>query len=255
MGLFNFFKSKNDQFEYSREYNLRKLKCDVEKFHAIVELVKIPKNERDTSWQKSLLENIDAASFSESNPQIKIGHDGFPYFVFKTNENFNPFESFCIRKLKDSILLERGFGVVLNPVSNHESDWIFSCGDILNFHLNNEFYSNKLHSLHTGEEIISEDKEVMISQPSENYLPDVTKKFLKTTLIREGISKPKMTMISRMANNEMIHELIFNIFREDFPQENAFKMTIQKLQWYLPKHYIISAISKKSDLNKHLKAF
>ncbi len=252
MGIFNLFGSKNEQADFGKEYNLRKLKCDAEKFDAVVRLVKTPKNERDEVWQDMLLQNIDTASFSESMPQVKIGSDGFPYFIFKTSEKFNPFEFYCIRKIKDDILLERGFGVVLNPGPGDEHDWLFSYGDILNYHLNGEFYTGS----HDHRQPVSEEKdlkEAMISQPSENYLPLKTRRLIQKLLVKEGISKPRMLMLSRQSNDEMFHELMFNIFPEDFPDQEARKKLVQKVKWYLPRHYHIRTVSKKSDLIRHLK--
>jgi hypothetical protein len=252
MGLFNFFKTKEEPSDFGSDYKLRKFKCDTDKLQVIIDLVKVPFEERDKLWEKTFFENIDTAGFSESIPQIKIGSDGFPYFILKTNEKFNPFESYCIRKIKDEILLERGMGIVLNP-DKDSGDWIFTYGDILNYHLNNEFYSVINHK---GEnEIIDKNSDIMISQPSENYLPEKAKRHIRATMIKGGIAKPKMMMTNRTSGNQMIQELVFNIFMEDFPLESDFKKQMQKLQWYLPKHYIITTVPKKSEISKHLKNF
>jgi hypothetical protein len=253
MGLFNFLRSKKNPAEIDNEYNLRKHICDVEKLQVIIDLGKTPKNERDATWQSTFLENIDSAGFSESIPQVKIGPDNFPYFILKTGEKFNPFESYCIRKIKDDILLVRGMGVVINPGPGDESDWVFTYGDILNFHLNFEFYSKVGPVQNSGMDVIHEDTEVMISEPSESYLPDKAKKVIKTNLIKAGISKPKMLMMNRLINGEIVQELVFNIFREDFSSEEEFKQELHRLHWYLPRHYIITTITKKSAVARQLK--
>ncbi|MBL0316637.1 MAG: hypothetical protein IPP69_12945 [Flavobacteriales bacterium] len=89
---------------------------------------------------KIFYENVQTASYACGSPQIFNGPDGFPYFVLRTPEANKPFESFCIRNMKDDFLLEIGCGVALNPTDNGV-DWVFSYGDILNLHLNKEFFS------------------------------------------------------------------------------------------------------------------
>jgi hypothetical protein len=249
MGLFDFFK-KNNESE-AKEVNLRKLQCDAEKLEIIGNLLKIPVNERDLAWQNSFISNIDTAAFSESLPQVQFGPDGFPYFALRVNATFNPFEPYCIKKIKDAILLERGLGVVINPHPNNQSDWVFSYGDILNYHLSNEFYSKIDSANRPGLQNLGEESKVMISQPSEHYLPANTKKFLKNIMNKAGIGKPKVMMMDREVNGKIEHELIFNIFREDFSSEATLASIIKKMQWYLPRHYVISTISKKSELINH----
>ena len=75
--------------------NLRP-ECDINKTQIITELLAIPQNERDADWQNNFLTNIQTASFTSSEQQIRTGPDGFPYFVLNTPEPLKPFSSFCI---------------------------------------------------------------------------------------------------------------------------------------------------------------
>ena len=138
MNLFDSSLSKGKPNQEFSKCNSIKISCDPIRTEVIVELIKTPKDKRDEVWKNSFFENITTASFPESIPQIIFGIDSFPYFVLKTIENHNPFESYCIKNMQENILLKRGIGVVINP-EGKDADWTFSYGDILNLKINNEF--------------------------------------------------------------------------------------------------------------------
>lgn len=105
----------------------------------MVDLFQIPQEERDDNWQRTFYDNVKTATYACDNPQVFTGPDGFPYFILKTPEANKLFQSFCIQNMKDDFLLEKGFGVVINPKET-SADWVFSYGDIVNLHLNKEFF-------------------------------------------------------------------------------------------------------------------
>ena len=136
----------------------------------MVDLFQIPQEQRDDNWRQTFYDNVQSASYACGNPQIFAGPDGFPYFVLKTPEANQPFESFCIRNMKDDFLLERGFGVAINPNGN-SVDWVFSYGDIVNLHLNKEFFTKTDNVELENVVTIKKEEKVLLAQPSESYLP------------------------------------------------------------------------------------
>lgn len=221
--------------------------CDVEKTQIIVELLQTPIVQRDDSWYHNFYMNIPEASFASVSPQVFTGPDGFPYFILKIPEPNQPFESFCIRNMSDDFLLQRGWGVALNP-GEKSVDWVFSYGDILNLQLNNEFFTEANRVRMKKEEMIKTDENILCAQPSDSYVPARTRNVMRSFLINSGLINPQIMMVCRSINGEGIQELVFNVFPEDFPSEEGLNFRLQQISWFLPRHYIVLAISKNSEL-------
>ena len=223
--------------------------CDIAKTGKIYEHLNVPKNNRDANWKKQFLVDVKTASFRCGNPQVFIGPDKFPYFALHLPEENKAFESFCIMNLKDDYLLKDGIGIAINPTEN-SVDFVFSYGDIVNLHINDEFFSETDSVEIKNEEILSKSEKVLIAQPSEKFLPNATRNILKKYLQGIGIETPKLMLVHRTIENQIIPELAFNIYVEDYENKNQLNYYMQQLSWYLPKHYVILSVPKDSDLNK-----
>lgn len=116
-------------------------------------------------------------------------------------------------------------------------------------HLNNEFYSDKFNVNIEHEVVITKEEKVLIAQPSESFLPNETRKKIKEYLISIGIENPMMMLVTRKIENEMIPELAFNIYIEDYKNKDEHKYYMQRISWYLPRHYVLLSVPKKSELN------
>ncbi len=254
MGLFDFFKQKNIFPQNVEESALNRMEADITKTPVIVTLFRTPHDLRDHTWYNSFYNNVATASFASANPQVLTGPDGFPYFILNTPEENKPFESFCIKNMKDDFLLARGWGVVFNPAADKTADWVFTHGDIVNLHLNNEFITaidpaiiehiefNKTVGL------LKKEEKVMVAQPSEDYLPFATRHALKLFLQSKGIRKPKMMLLSSVIEGKVSRKLAFNIHPEDYPITTNLNFLMQQVGWFLPRHYIIIPLSKRSSL-------
>lgn len=248
MGLFDIFKTKKPE-ENIHYKNADRPACDISKTQIIVDLFAVPKENRDEKWKQTFFEHVETASFASTIPQITVGPDGFPYFILLTPEPHKPFESFCIRNMKDDFLLEKGFGIAFNP-KDSSVEWVFSYGDIVNLHLNKVFYTEADNIEIKNEETINKAEEILIAQPSDRYLPKETRAILKKHLQSIGIKQPKIMMICRQVEGVFIRELAFNIFKEDFSSVNQLNNIMHQLSWFLPKHYIILSVPKDSNLTK-----
>lgn len=247
MGLFDFLKTKSKPTEEATKQNPARPECDITKTQITVDLFAVSADQRDDVWRQTFYENVQSASFACGNPQIFNGTDGFPYFILKTPEPHKPFESFCLRNMKDDFLLEKGFGVAINPKDNGV-DWVFSYGDIVNLHLNKEFYSKKDSVELQNVETIKKEGKVLIAQPSESYLPRQTRQILKSFLQSNGVKRPKLMMVCRTIEGQVIQELAFNLFPEDFPSTEHLNYRLQQISWFLPRHYVVLALPKTSNL-------
>jgi hypothetical protein len=248
MGILSFFKTKEKPVESTAQFKIDRPECDLTKTQLMVDLFQIPQEQRDDNWKQTFCDNVQTASYACGNPQVFTGPDGFPYFILRTPEQNKPFESFCIRNLKDDFLLDKGFGVAINPTEN-SVDWVFSYGDIVNLHLNKEFFSKVDTVELQNVETIKKDEEVLLAQPSESYLPRQTRQLLKSFLQSIGIKQPKLMMVCRTIEGQVIQELAFNIFPEDFPSIEHLNFRLKQISWFLPRHYIVLALPKTSNFN------
>ena len=229
-----------------------KPECDIAGTQIMVDLFQVPKEKRDDSWKKRFYNTVQTASYRCADPQIFKGPDGFPYFALLTPEPNKGFESFCIRNLTD-YLLENGIGVALNPRDNGV-DWVFSYGDIVNLHLNNEFYSETNRPEIQNVETIKKEEKILIAQPSEKYFPKQARKNVKRFLQQYGVTNPMVMLVTRPINGKLAQELAFNVFAEDFKNTEQLNYMLKQISWYLPRHYIMLSVPQGSDMAKHFAA-
>ena len=109
MGLFDFLKTKDKPTEKVDQTKIDRPECDITKTPLMIDLFQTPKEQRDDDWRRTFYENAQNASYACGSPQTFTGPDGFPYFILKSPEPNKPFESFCIRNMKDDFLLDKGW--------------------------------------------------------------------------------------------------------------------------------------------------
>jgi hypothetical protein len=247
MGLFDFLKKKEQQktAEETKANTSEPYLGDLGKTNILFHLVQTPAAERDEKWQQLFLENVAQASFRCSDPQVITGPDGFPYFQLFLPEPHKSFNCYVIDRMKDDFLLERGLGIVINPTANN-ADWVLSNGDIVNYHLNKEFYSDKeaFFSDKSGSFVVSADEEVMIGQPSESFFPENSKKLIRTYLEENGIIDTKILLMIR--RNDMSQHLVFNLIPAYFDSEESYNAVMRTISWYLPKHYSLIGAAEET---------
>lgn len=248
MGLFDVFKKKRQPEIIEQTSVEEPYLGDLEKTQLIFELLNIPRENRGEEWQKSFLENIVHASFRCGDPQIITGPDGFPYFQLLMPQPNERFQCYVIDRMKDDFLLASGYGVVINPEGG-QPEWVLSYGDILNLHLTGSFYTTgpTLFSGAREDENITKDEKVLVGQPSESILPEMTRAILRQFLMNNGVESPKVLLMSRKGNSdeEASQDLVFNLSPELFESEELFRSVTQHLSWFLPRHYSYAALSEE----------
>jgi hypothetical protein len=237
MGLFDFIKKDNKKIEEpTKQSEKSPYYGDLSKTNILNELFKIPRKQRDDKWNAKFLENVADASFTCCNPQVFEGPDGFPYFQLNIPEPYKQFQCFVIRHMKDDFLLDKGFGVVINP-SKGQPDWVFSYGDIVNYHIRNEFYTKSENWDLPKQEIIKQKEEVFLGQPSESILPNSTRNVIRDFLKSIGINDAKLLLMNRRKPNGFLQELVFNLTPDKFEKNEHYEGVMKSIAWYLPRHY------------------
>lgn len=220
---------------------------DLEKTQVIATLLEIPREERSESWVNQFLAALPLAAFRCGTPQLIAGPDGFPYFQLFVPAPGEEFQSYVMQEMIAGFLIERGYGVVINPGAGAgQPDWVVTYGDILNYHLNGSFFT--LDSLFSNssntEEEVSQGEEIMIGQPSETILPVQTRKLLKDFFELNGIQDPKVMLMMRKNGEDLSQDLAFNITPERFESEEHYRNMMQTVTWYLPRHYSVVGLDE-----------
>jgi len=156
--------------------------------------------------------------------------------------------------MKEDFLLERGWGVVFNPAEDKSADWVFTHGNIVNLHLHNQFFTPTDDAAIENIEftktvgLLKKEEQVMIAQPSDEYLPRPTRAALKNFLQYKGIKKPKIMVLTSGSEGKVIQKLAFNIHPENYPVTSQLDYLMQQIGWFLPNNYILIPLSKNSTL-------
>jgi hypothetical protein len=210
---------------------------DLAKTDTLHKLVQTPPEQRNDLWADLFLDNLAGASFQCGDPQVITGPDGYPYFQLFLPKPGVEFQCFAIENMTSAFLLENGIGVVVNP-SATGADWVLTYGNIVNYHLHKSFYTTE-HSFATERhnEVLTEDEQVMVGQPSEELLPGHTRAILREYLKANGVATPKILLMMRTINGEPIQDIVFNITQSDFENEEHYKGMMTSLRWFLPQHY------------------
>ncbi|POY35451.1 hypothetical protein C3K47_15435 [Solitalea longa] len=237
MGLFNFYKSKGEKSVAPLpEPESKPYEGDLNKTKILAGLIKTPFEKRDDFWKDAFLGNVNDASFACGNPQVIEGPDGFPYFHLEIPKPNQPFQCYVIKHMVTDFLLQKGLGIVINAGIGNP-DWVFSYGDILNFHLRNEFYSESVSWDLPKHEVIQEKEKILIGQPSEMLLPLETRLVMRGFLQTFGIHNAKLLLMNRSRPEGNLQELVFNLTPDKFQSEDHYESIMRSIGWFLPRHY------------------
>jgi len=225
---------------------------DMAKTSLLYKLFAIPKEKRDEQWVRSFTANVADAAFRCGEPQVIQGPDGFPYFILHLPNPGLPFQAFVIRKMKDDFLLETGYGIVINPRGSY-ADWVFSYGDIVNFHLTGEFYTSLSVPEIYDSEFFRDD--AIISDISEKYLPKQARSVARDFLKSQGIQDPRALLLSKNIGGANVQRIAFDIYPKDFPTNRHFDFAMNHIAWFLPKHYKIINLPAANNFSNKFHSF
>jgi hypothetical protein len=222
---------------------------DLDKTKVLRALFDTPQEQRNDFWTKTFLDNVAEASFACGQPQVIEGPDGFPYFQLNTPEPFKEFQCYVIKNMKDDFLLAEGFGVVINT-SKNQPDWVFSYGDIVNYHIKREFYSVSTEWNRPQDEVVQDKEQALIGQPSEAILPAQARAAIRKFLEGLSIVDAKILLMNRRKPDEQfLQELVFNLTPDKFQSHEYFEAVMRSIAWYLPRHYTFVSMHESGREN------
>jgi hypothetical protein len=219
--------------------------CKVEHVALLLALFEVPAEQRGGEWTARFYDAIREASLANPDPKIFYGPDQFPYFHLQTPTEGQPFEAFCLAGLLE-YLTTHGLGAAINPSRGAQTaEWVFSYGDILCLRMYGTFQVDgpPAGPPQSGEQ-------VLVAAPSENLLPGYAREVLHRYLSESlAVEDPGVLLLSRA--DPLSRQLVFSVFPEDYEAPGHFKGALQSLRWFLPQHYELGAISKKSPIAGH----
>jgi len=155
MSLFNFFK-KNPETN-----NESKNEKENSYFNDIQDLFLTPLEKRNTNWIIRFNKTIPKCNFTKKSSANFVDKTGMNYLNLTYDNNGSDtvagYIDFC---------LKNGVGISINGVEDNY-EWIFTYGELLDFYINSEFYSNKMTEPFT-ENVI--DTFIINKQELDNHL-------------------------------------------------------------------------------------
>ena len=260
MGLFDFFKKKN-----LRKQNVKAATSsnaqnspnpgqtqkvnepylgDISKTLVLQKLFSVQEDLRNEAWLEQFYQAVAEASFKCEAPQVIQGPDGFPYVKLEIPAHGEEFQCYVLKHMKDDFLLERGFGVAIFAGKN-QPDWVFSYGDILNFHLLNSFTAkNDIFSTKHHDEDLPEPEDILMGGPAKEILPMEARKVL-CAFLSHYYDDPKVGLIAHKSDNT--YELAFDCTPDKFEDHETFREIIQQISWFLPRYYAYCALEEQEN--------
>jgi hypothetical protein len=222
---------------------------DIDRTVAMSQHLLKPLELRDEAWKEVFLANLIDAPFACGKPEVVAGPDGFPYFQLVSPLPEVKFEAFSIEYMTPRFLLEHGLGVVINP-KNKAPDWVLNYGNIVNFYLHGEFYSDASSSKlmfdkEGGDSVLSAGSVFYMGDPAANVLPLKSRAVLRDFLKKHGVLTPKVVLQVKKEDEGFVYDLWFNIPRNIFANEDEYRQCLSMLAWFLPSHYASAAVSEE----------
>lgn len=230
-------------------------KFDLTKTHELADLLFVERDQRDAEWIRRFYRAIGEAGMTTTSEQVLEGPDGFSYFALQMPPPHRDFEPLSVSHVLD-FCLENSLGIVIEP-QPEPPEWVIPYGQLWSkkafgkFNLNidpdpgdgvaTEVRTPDIPSHMMGKEA------VLVGQPNQSYFPGFARNAVKSFLQQQRIENPGVLLLSNPAL-QPLETIVFSVFSEDFSDMNQFQGVMQRLAWFLPPHYRLSAVGKNSEL-------
>lgn len=192
---------------------------------------------RNEVWEREFLAILPALKVELIKQEAQVGPDSWPYLFVKTTKD-NSGESLLVIL---RWLSERGIGLALNPMAVYP-DYILTYGMVWNYRERGEFFTQT--TADSGQTLeIQHGEQLFVGPPSESYLPSYVRQILRQFLLDQGVTQPKIAMISKDEKN---FDLCFSVESLGSPPQTEWQGIAEALSWFLPGHYKLALISDKT---------
>ncbi len=215
---------------------------DIDLTDKLIELLNIPAGDRDAGWMTEFTAVAPNAALAVAEKDVQKGPDGFSYLHLLIPPQDGEFKGFSISHLLD-ICIEKGIGAVICPDATSSPLWVFTYGNLLSYKLFRKFDARDPLAASSAAPP-SGSRQLMASQPSEFFLPQATRQILKQYLALNGVAEPAMFLLHDTSKTPP-QQLVFNLFRDDFPSDEHFQQVCVRVTWYLPPSYSFVTLANK----------
>lgn len=198
-------------------------------------LMLTPENQRNGDWEAAFFQALVEGRLKVDPVEPQPGPDGWPYLLVQTS----PAASEPAVKILDW-LSTRGIGMVVNA-TKMPPDYVFTYGMIWNWRERGEFVTASTVIENAPIEF-SEGEKVLAGAPTKQYLPDYARSVLDQFFASQGISDPRILVISK---DQKHFDLCFSLESLGDPPEHERAGIAEAIAWFMPPHYSIVLISEK----------
>jgi hypothetical protein len=215
---------------------------DLDQTDRVAELAKIPHDDRDAAWLADFLAAIPTAAFRVPPEEIMKGPDGFPYLLFFLPPADVEFQGFSLRAVLDTCLA-KGVGLAIYPEQKDKPIYVFTYGQLWSYKSTGRFDARDADTAAPtmpppaalGGDPAKRDQ-AMIGSPNDAYFPPFARGIVREYLKLNGVGIPRVALVAD-ADGRRPQSLLFNLYREDFKNDDHLREVLMRLSWYFPPHY------------------
>lgn len=190
---------------------------------------------RDEEWEQAFFQAFLDGKIEVPKSEAQVGPDGWPYLYVTTSPKAT---EPAIRLL--DWLSTRGMGLVVNG-QKETPDYIFPYGMVWNWKQRGQFITPS-ENVNTGSVELKPGQQIMAGPPSVDHLPPYVCNILVQFLKGQGVTEPKVLMISHDHKN---YDLAFSLESLGSPPTHEHRGIAEALAWFLPQHYSLMLVSEK----------
>ena len=202
---------------------------------------------RDSKWELQFLTALSqGAKVSVLSEKPILGPDGMPYLLVDLSEA--PEASSLENVLH--WLCDNGIGLVINPQKS-VPDYVFPYGMLWYWKQTGKFLEPTEAKL-GGAVQFKNGEQIVVGQPSEEYLPAYVRSILKEFFAGLGVTSPRVLLIGKTDNQAAAEptaatnfDLCFSLESLGHPPAMEHKNILERIAWFFPQHYPLLLISEK----------
>jgi hypothetical protein len=222
----------------------------IHKTYVIRDLLRTPCDERGEGWLGAFHDSIVDAAMMAADDTV-IGSDGFPYLALCLPEDGDDFVPHSIGSELDRCTNE-GAGIAVFTDWEEEPNVVFSYGDLWSLRAHGHFYGDpvdaeqaEIDGLPDDTHSASDDLEnVMMGKPSEEYFPNWARQVIGRYMQKAMRIRDPQALLMLSVNAHPQRNLVFNIWPDLFPDEEAYEQALCDLEWYLPHSKGLAVVSR-----------
>lgn len=200
----------------------------------ILDLVKVPDDQRDVQWEYRFLDALAAAKLRVISPDPQTGPDGWPYLMTETSDAATEPTAKIAHWLAT-----RGIGLVVNPGKSYP-DFVFNYGMLWHFKETGLFLRPQ-SEVPAGAFDLEAGQPLLAGPPTPEYLPDYVRSILREFFRDQGLHAVKILV---MSTDRKHYDLAVSLESLGNPPPKEHEGIAEAIAWFLPSHYSLALVSE-----------